>query len=147
MPFRIALQDCLSGVLFGIDALPDCVSSLPFRIALQDCLSGLPFRVGLQDCRLGLPFRIACQENLFNFVLEGLKRVPSRNVQKEKQNDDIFANKPGIFFLEQTLVGWWSANRAARDDGSVANDVFRISVGGGWSLEEELEDWFSKENR
>ena len=73
-------------------------------------------------------------------------RPGSRNVQKEKQNDDIFSNEPGIFFLEQTFVGRWSANRAARDDGSVANDVFRISVGGG-SLEEELEDLFSKENR
>ena len=58
-------------------------------------------------------------------------RPGSRNVQKEKQNDDIFPNEPGIFFLEQTFVGRWSANRAARDDGSVANDVFRISVGGG----------------
>ena len=75
-------------------------------------------------------------------------RPGSRNVQKEKQNDDIFSNEPGIFFLEQTFVGRWFANRAARDDGSVANDVFGISVGWvGGSLEEELEDLFSKENR
>ena len=67
-------------------------------------------------------------------------------MQKYKQNDDIFSNGPGISFLEQTFVDRWSANSAARDDGSVANDVFRISVGGG-SLEEELEDLFSKENR
>ena len=51
-------------------------------------------------------------------------------MQKEKQNDDIFSNEPGIFFLEQTFVGRWSANRAARDDGSVAHDVFRINDGG-----------------
>ena len=207
MPFRIALQDCLSGVLFGIDALPDCVSSLPFRIALQDCLSGLPFRVGLQDCRLGLPFRISCQDRLFNFVLEGLKRVPCRDLKstisvniffygppstpkyKAEANrspmklfkdgtlfippralqffsfvlggvggrvrDHVSSPKdgtfqiptrkrecakiktkrrnlfkePGISFLEQTFVDRWSANSAARDDGSVANDVFRINVG------------------
>ena len=80
-PFRIALQDCLSGVLFGIGALPDCVSSLPFRIALQDCLSGLHFRIGLQDCRSGLPFKIAFEDCLFKFVLEGLKRVPCRDLK------------------------------------------------------------------
>ena len=78
--FRIAIQDCLSGVFFGIDALPDCVSRLPFRIAFQSCLSGLPFRTGLQDRRSGLPFRIAFQDCFFNFVLAGLKRVGRRKV-------------------------------------------------------------------
>ena len=69
-------------------------------------------------------------------------------MKTERQNDDLFSNEPEIFFLEQTFVGRWSANRAARDGGSVANDAFNISVGGGvWSLEEELEDLFSKENR
>ena len=92
--------------------------------------------IALQDCHSGLPFQLRF----------GRSQKGSRNVQKEKQNDDIFSNEPGIFFLEQTFVGRWFANRAARDDGFVANNVFRISVGGG-SLEEELEDLFSKENR
>ena len=94
MPFRIALQDCLSGVLFGIGALPDCVSSLPFRIALQDCLSGLPFRIGLQECRLGFPFRIAIQDCLFNFVLEGLKRVPCRDLKSTISVNIFFYGSP-----------------------------------------------------
>ena len=82
-----------------------------------------------------------------SFPKDGTFQIPTRKKKCEKnQNDEIFSNEPGIVFLEQTFVGRWSANRAARDEGSVANDVFKINVGGVWSLEEELEDLFSKEN-
>jgi hypothetical protein len=48
---------------------------------------------------------------------------------KNKNKTAIFSNDLGISFLEQTFVDRWSANSAARDDGSVANDVLRINVG------------------
>ena len=146
---RIALQDCPSVLPFG-SALQDCTSGWPFRNAFRDrcpsrllfkiAIPGLPLRIVFQDCPSGLALEIVVrhrpsglpfQDCLFNFVLEGLKRVPRRSVQKDKQNDETFSNEPGTFFLEQTFVGRWCANRAARDDGSVANDVFRINVGGG----------------
>ena len=55
---------------------------------------------------------------------------PEEEMCKSTKKDDIFSNAP-VFFLEQTFVGRWSANRVARDDVSIANDVFRINVGKG----------------
>ena len=50
----------------------------------------------------------------------------------------------GKLFVEGTLVGRWSANRIARDDGSVPNDVFRSNVGGGCGLWKEHWKMFSQ---
>ena len=68
-------------------------------------------------------------------------------MQTEKQNDEIFSNEPGILFSEQAFVGRWSANRAARDEGPLQTMFLESALEGVWSLEEELEDLFSKENR
>ena len=58
-------------------------------------------------------------------------RPGSRNVQKGKQNDDVFSNEPGIFFPEQPFVGRWSANRAARDEGPLQTMFLESALEGG----------------
>lgn len=53
--------------------------------------------------------------------------------KRQKKQGNLF-KEPGTFFLDKTFVGRWSANSAARDDGSVAHDVFRINDGGSCGL-------------